>query len=165
MPSPVEVDGTDVAAGPPPAPGKGFVSVSERQLADHTAEIIVEGELDLSTAPHLKWPLLDSVKAGRTRLLVNFSGVTFIDSTALSVLVGAHRRLPEAARMTVVCSNPNVLRIFEVSGLDATFEIFPTREEALARLRSQDEPTALAGDEGRAPADAAPATDDAAETD
>lgn len=125
----------DTGVGKRPEPGSGFISVSEQTLDERTTEIAVEGELDLATAPRLKWPLLDSLKAGRKQLLVNLSGVTFIDSTALSVLVGVHRKLDESAHMAVVCTNPNVLRIFEVAGLKVAFEIFSTREQALDHLR------------------------------
>ncbi len=125
----------DTGVGKRPEPGSGFISVSEQTLDERTTEIAVEGELDLATAPRLKWPLLDSLKAGRKQLLVNLSGVTFIDSTALSVLVGVHRKLDESAHMAVVCTNSNVLRIFEVAGLKVAFEIFPTREQALDHLR------------------------------
>jgi anti-sigma B factor antagonist len=116
--------------------GTGFISVSERQPDPQTAVIAVDGELDLSTAPRLKWPLLDSMKAGRTRLLLDLSGVTFIDSTALSVLVAAHRKLPAGARMALVCTNPNVLRIFSVAGIEDSFAIFATADAALAHLRA-----------------------------
>lgn len=115
-------------------PGSGFITVGERAVDEQTAEITVSGELDLATAPRLKWSLLDSLKAGHTQLLVNLAGVTFIDSTALSVLVGVHRRLGADAHMAVVCTNPNVLRIFEVAGLKVAFEIFSTPEQALAHL-------------------------------
>jgi anti-sigma B factor antagonist len=125
----------DADVGKRPEPGSGFISVGERAVDDHTAEIIVAGELDLATAPRLKWSLMDSLKAGRTRLLVNLADVTFIDSTALSVLVGVHRKLGDPAHMAVVCTNPNVLRIFEVAGLKVAFEIFPTTEQALSYLR------------------------------
>jgi anti-sigma B factor antagonist len=108
--------------------------VGERALDEHTAEIVVAGELDLATAPRLKWSLVDSLNAGRNRLLVNLSEVTFIDSTALSVLVGVHRKLGEHEHMAVVCTNSNVLRIFEVAGLKVAFEIFPTTEQALSYL-------------------------------
>ncbi len=125
----------DTGVGKRPEPGSGFISVSEQALDERTAEIAIEGELDLATAPRLKWPLLDALKAGRTQLLINLSGVTFIDSTALSVLVGVHRKLDQDAHMAVVCSNPNVVRIFEVAGLKVAFDIFPTREQALDYLR------------------------------
>jgi len=143
MVSPVEIQ-----PGEQHHSGAGSISVTERLIDERTAEVAVDGELDLATAPQLKWPLLDSLKAGRTRLLVNLSGVTFIDSTALSVLVGAHRKLPMGARMAVVCTNPNVLRIFAVAGLDAAFDIFPTPARALEHLRGEpaEEPS---GDEER----------------
>ena len=125
----------DTGVGKRPDPGSGNISLEENALDERTVEISVSGELDLATAPSLKWSLLDSLKAGRTRLLINLSNVTFIDSTALSVLVGVHRKLGEQAQMAVVCTNPNVLRIFEVAGLKVAFEIFPTPEQAQAYLR------------------------------
>jgi anti-sigma B factor antagonist len=130
----------DAGVGKRPEPGSGSISVSEQVLDEHTAEIAVAGELDLATAPRLKWSLLETLKAGHKLLLVNLAEVTFIDSTALSVLVGVHRKLTEDAHMVVVCANPNVLRIFEVAGLKVAFEIFPGREPALAHLREAGSP-------------------------
>jgi anti-sigma B factor antagonist len=125
----------DTGVGKRPEPGSGFISVGERSIDERTAEIVVAGELDLATAPRLKWSLMDSLKAGHKLLLVNLGEVTFIDSTALSVLVGVHRKLDDGAHMAVVCTNPNVLRIFEVAGLKVAFEIFPTPEQGLSYLR------------------------------
>lgn len=126
----------DTGVGKRPEPGSGRIALEERAIDERTVAVSVSGELDLATAPSLKWSLLDSLKAGRTCLLVDLSKVTFIDSTALSVLVGVHRRLGEEAQMAVVCTNPNVLRIFEVAGLKVAFEIFPTAEEALSYLHA-----------------------------
>jgi anti-anti-sigma regulatory factor len=39
-------------------------------------------------------------------------------------------------RLTIVCPNPTVLRLFHVTRLETTFDIVPTREEALARVQS-----------------------------
>lgn len=97
--------------------------------------ISVEGDLDLSTAPRLKWMLVDSLEMGESRLVVDLSLATFIDSTALSVLVGVTRKLEVDARLAIVCVRPNVLKIFEFSGLDGMFAIFPTLDEALAYTR------------------------------
>jgi anti-sigma B factor antagonist len=133
---------TDTGVGKRPEPGSGQIALQEAKIDERTVEISVAGELDLATAPALKWSLLDSLKAGRNRLLINLSNVTFIDSTALSVLVGVHRRLGEDALMAVVCTNPNVLRIFEVAGLKVAFEIFPTQEQALSYLREAGSPDA-----------------------
>ncbi|HLI31921.1 MAG TPA: STAS domain-containing protein [Solirubrobacteraceae bacterium] len=130
MPSPVDLDKESgrAASGVP-------IRVAERELDERTVEVAVAGELDLATAPHLKWPLLDALRAGRTNLLVNLSQVTFIDSTALSVLVGVKRKLPISTRMALVCTNESVLRIFTIAGLDGVFAIFPSVEDALEHLR------------------------------
>jgi anti-sigma B factor antagonist len=109
--------------------------IFQRELDDHTSVISVEGELDLSTAPRLKWMLVDTLDAGRDRLVVDLSRTTFMDSTALGVLVGVRRRLDAHARIAIVCANPSVLKIFEYAGMDGAFAILPTLDEALAHAR------------------------------
>jgi anti-sigma B factor antagonist len=109
--------------------------ISQRELEDRTNVISVEGELDLSTAPRLKWMLLDALEMGCTKLVVDLSLVTFMDSTALGVLVGVNRRLEGGARLAIVCERAAVLKIFEFSGMDGAFAIFPTESEALAYAR------------------------------
>lgn len=94
--------------------------------------ISVEGELDLSTAPRLKWMLMDALEAGNSHLVVDLSLTTFMDSTALGVLVGVKRRLDVGGRLAIVCTGTKVLKIFEFSGMDGAFAIFPTLDEALA---------------------------------
>ncbi len=98
----------------------------------------VEGELDLFTAPSLKKVLLDALHEGADRLVLDFSSVTFIDSTTLGVLVGVTRELADGARLAIVCTRPNVRKIFEFSGLDGTFAIFATLDEALAHARGDE---------------------------
>ena len=115
-------------------------AVIEQRLDDRTTVIAVEGELDLATAPQLKWRLVDALEQGRSCVVVDLAGVTFMDSTALGVLVGVRRSLHVGVRMGIVCTNPNVLNIFQLSGLDGAFEIFPTRDGALAYARGEEAP-------------------------
>jgi anti-sigma B factor antagonist len=107
-----------------------------RELDERTNAISVEGDLDLTTAPRLKWMLLDSLQEGRERIVLDLSLTCFMDSTALGVLVVVNRRLAGDARLGVVCDRPAVLRIFELSGMDGAFAIFPTFEEALAYVHA-----------------------------
>ena len=97
--------------------------------------LAVAGELDLSSAPSLKWALTDLLGGGCSRLVVDLSRVSFIDSTALGVLVGIQMRLSAGTRLAIVCANANVLEIFELTGLVGTFELFSTLEHALAYAR------------------------------
>jgi anti-anti-sigma regulatory factor len=47
------------------------------------------------------------------------------------------RSLAVDARLAIVCRHPNVLNIFQVSGLDGAFDMFATRDEALAHVRGE----------------------------
>jgi len=114
----------------PRQPANVRFAINERKLDEVSMLIAVEGELDLATAPRLKWPLVDAIDAGARVLIVDLSGVTFMDSTALGVLIGVRRTLKLGSRLAIVCTDPEVLKIFEISGLDAVFQIFPTFDEA-----------------------------------
>jgi anti-sigma B factor antagonist len=110
-------------------------AITKRELDARTSVISVEGELDLSTAPRLKSMLLDSLQAGGTQLVVDLSSATFMDSTALGVLVGVNRKLDLGMRLAIACTHDNVLQIFEFSGTDGAFAIYPTLEQALAYVQ------------------------------
>jgi anti-sigma B factor antagonist len=109
--------------------------VIQTQPDESTSVVALEGELDLERAPALKWALVDSIDAGFNQLVVDLTQVSFMDSTALSVLVGVNKSLDVGARMAIVCVNANVLKIFELSGMDRAFAIFGDLEQALAHVR------------------------------
>ncbi len=127
---PSQVDKTDRSLPIPTA-----FDIARSELDDHTSVISIEGDLDLSTAPQLKWMLLDSLDAGHSQLVVDLSQVTFMDSTALGVLIGVNRNLDVGARLAIVCARANLLKIFELSGMDGAFAIFPTLQDALAHAQ------------------------------
>ncbi len=121
-------------AADPSAAGGAF-AIAHQDLDRATTLLTVEGELDLATAPSLKWALGDLVDAGRNRIVLDLSAVPFIDSTALGVLVGVRRAMGADGRLAIVCTNANVLKIFELTGLDSAFTSFATPELALAHIR------------------------------
>ena len=123
-------------------PSTAPFGILQRELDKRTSVISIEGDLDLSTAPRLKWMLVETLEAGHSELVVDLSSTTFMDSTALGVLVGVKRSLAVGAQLAIVCTRPAVLKIFELSGLDGAFAIFSTLDEALAYTR---EHTARAG--------------------
>ncbi len=109
--------------------------ISRRDLDEQCSVIEAQGELDLATAPRLKWTLVDALEAGRTRIVLDLSGASFMDSTALGVLVGFKRSLAGDAALAIVCNGDAVSKIFELSGMDGVFAIFPSLEQALAHIR------------------------------
>jgi anti-sigma B factor antagonist len=128
--------GAHSPAGSPDAARSGVsFAVAQRDLDGGTSLVTVEGELDLASAPSLKWALTDVIAAGASQIVLDLTPVTFIDSTALGVLVNVHRHLSDGARMAIAGADADVLNIFELTGLDATFDMFPTLDEALAWVR------------------------------
>jgi anti-sigma B factor antagonist len=115
-----------------PLLGPVAFGISQTEFDERVSVISIEGELDLLTAPRLKWMLVDSLTAGQDRLVVDLSLASFMDSTALGVLLGVERTLGVDACLAIVCTTPNVLKIFELAGLNGMFAIFPTLDGALA---------------------------------
>jgi anti-sigma B factor antagonist len=109
-------------------------AVETDKVDDGTYVISLTGEVDLYTAPEFKQQLLDVISEGGKDVVVDFSDTTFIDSTTLGVLVGGVKRLrAQDGRLSLVCSDRNITKIFEITGLDRVFTIYPTRDEALAK--------------------------------
>ena len=72
------------------------------------------------------------IDAGRSNLVVDLSRTTFIDSSSLGVLIGAHRRLKlRGGSLVVVCDNEAITKTFKITGLDGVFTLAPTVESAL----------------------------------
>jgi anti-sigma B factor antagonist len=110
--------------------------IKTEDLGDGTSLISLAGEVDLYTAPEFKQQLLEVIGQGAKTVLVDLTDTTFIDSTTLGVLVGGVKRLrPNGGQLALVCDDRNITKIFEITGLDRVFTIYPNREDALAKLR------------------------------
>ena len=116
--------------------------VKTDKVDETTYVISLTGEVDLYTAPEFKQQLLDVIGQGGKDVVVDFSDTTFIDSTTLGVLVGGVKRLrTNDGQLTLVCSDRNITKIFEITGLDRVFTIYPTRDEALAKTGASSPPS------------------------
>jgi anti-sigma B factor antagonist len=106
--------------------------IEDRQIDDGTHVVSVAGEIDLFTAPEFKQRVSAPIDAGRTRLIVDLTETTFIDSSSLGVLIGAHRRLRRLnGSMVIVVRGEAILKTFRITGLDGVFTIVSTLDEAL----------------------------------
>jgi anti-sigma B factor antagonist len=104
---------------------------------DDTYLVSLAGEVDLYAAPEFKQQLLQLIDQGAERIVVDLSSVTFLDSTTLGVIVGALRRLRDRnGDLSIVCIDRNILRVFDITGLDRAFDLHGARQDALARLPS-----------------------------
>jgi anti-sigma B factor antagonist len=109
--------------------------VSGELAGDGLGVVALSGEVDIYTSPQFKECMLGLLDNGVYRLVVDLSDVTFIDSTALGVLIGGVRRVHSAggAIALVVTSRP-VERVLSITGLDRVFTIHATRAAALESL-------------------------------
>ena len=95
------------------------------------------GEIDLYTCPEFKQELLRVIADGATLVVVDLTKTTFIDSTALGVIIrGVERLKQKDGRLVVVCTDPSIVKIFEVTGLNRIFSVYSSRDEALAQTPS-----------------------------
>ena len=109
--------------------------IKTEALGDDAYVISLAGEVDLYTAPEFKAQLLDVIGKGAKQVIVDFTDTTFIDSTTLGVLVGGVKRLrTNDGELSLVCSDRNITKIFEITGLDRVFAIHPTRTEAVEQI-------------------------------
>jgi anti-sigma B factor antagonist len=69
------------------------LTLNEHPAGPGRTVVEVSGEIDVYTAPKLREALLSLVDSGTYRLIVDMSGVEFLDSTGLGVLVGGLKRV------------------------------------------------------------------------
>ena len=111
--------------------------IHDEEVDAETHVIELGGEVDLYTAPEFKERMVQVIDGGKKQVVVDLSKATFIDSTTLGVLVGGVKRLrPVGGSLALVCSDQNILKIFEITGLDRVFPIHGSREEALTGVAS-----------------------------
>ena len=111
--------------------------IDDESIDAETHVIELGGEVDLYTAPEFKERLVQVIEDGKKQLVVDLSKATFIDSTTLGVLVGGVKRLrPAGGSLALVCTDDNITKIFEITGLDRVFPIHSSREEALDAVSS-----------------------------
>ena len=117
--------------------------IKTERVGGDTYVIALAGEVDLYTAPEFKQQLLDVIGQGGKEVVVDFTDTTFIDSTTLGVLVGGVKRLrTNDGQLSLVCSDRNITKIFEITGLDRVFTIYPSRDEAVSQIGASTTPPA-----------------------
>jgi anti-sigma B factor antagonist len=111
--------------------------INDEEIDSTTHVIELGGEVDLYTAPEFKERLVELIESGKKQIVVDLSDATFIDSTTLGVLVGGVKRLrPGGGSLALVCTDQNITKIFEITGLDRVFPIHDSRDEALSSVAS-----------------------------
>ena len=127
-------------AAPPPQPGGDdptALSVRIEDAADGASIVAIGGELDLSTIPRMHGPLLEQI-GQRPAVLVDLSGLGFIDSSGIGILIQALRGANGTAVHIVIATDSQVDRVFRIAGVSEALPVFTDRERALTWTRNGD---------------------------
>jgi anti-sigma B factor antagonist len=90
--------------------------------------------LDASVAPAFKQAVVQVVEAGDRRLVLDLSGVEFLDSSGLGALVSVLKAAGSQGALAVCGARGAVLSLFKLTRMDKVFEIHAARADALARM-------------------------------
>ncbi len=108
------------------------------EVGDGISKVVVAGEADLYTAHKFKTALASVIDGGSRKVLVDLSRVTSFDSTMLDVVEGGVRRLRQVGgEMVIVCADPSIKNIIEITLLDQNFAIFDSGDAATDHLRAE----------------------------
>ena len=99
------------------------------------AGLAVRGEVDMATALPLEERLHAAIRESSGPFVLDLSGVEFLDSTGLRMLLRAHALLGDDDRaLALICPHGPVRRVLELSGLSTVFALYPSRDAAATAL-------------------------------
>jgi anti-sigma B factor antagonist len=95
--------------------------------------VAVDGQLVVGNRGEFKQLVFDELEAGARRVLVDFSGTGYIDSSGLGALVSLGKRIREqGGELRLAGLNEDLRTLFELTRLDTLFRLYATRADALA---------------------------------
>lgn len=102
------------------------LQLEHRQDADGRDVVVVRGEIDVATSASLRDELYAVIDGGSRSLVIDLSGLGFIDSSGLGVLVGSLKHMRERdGRLVISGLRQPALRVFEITGLTELFTLEP----------------------------------------
>jgi len=117
--------------------GTGAAFSVQIKKADAPAIVAVTGELDLLTAPQLKQVLGQVIDSAKT-VILDLSGVTYMDSTGLGALIGGLKRARElGGDLKLAGLVPRVRKVFSITKIENVFEIYASVEQAILGDQTQ----------------------------
>ena len=122
------------AREPAPASGQPPLNV-DATAARFGAIVTIDGELDIATVPRVSAALQDEPAVGAEAIVVDLTGVTFMDSTGLAALMTLKRDVDaRGGRLIVACPEGPARLLFDVSGVAGQLALYWTRDDAEAAL-------------------------------
>jgi anti-sigma B factor antagonist len=100
--------------------------------------LLVKGEIDIYTAPMFKQAVVGLVSDGHSDVVIDLSGVTFMDSSGFGTLLGATRRLrPAGGGLYLAGANTTIQRMLRLTRLDTIMGLYETAEDAVRAVSTE----------------------------
>lgn len=110
-------------------------------LGDQLVLVSVSGELDLHIEAELRSCLWSTDRLGARAVVLDLSGVSFLDSTICGLIVGeARRRGASNGELVLVGNGSHPTRVLRLAGIDRVVRLFPTLHDALQSLVVEEVP-------------------------
>jgi anti-sigma B factor antagonist len=121
------------SSGAAPSPNAPLLAVHIEDSERGASVVTLSGELDLSTIPRMQPALMEQISQRRA-VLVDLTGLSFIDSSGIGVLIQASRESNGTPLGVVIGPGSQVERVFGITGVDKAMRVYLDREQALAAL-------------------------------
>ena len=100
--------------------------------------IRVAGEVDIYTAPDLRYLVNQTIDSGAKDLVIDMSEVTYMDSSGFGTLLGATKRLrPDGGSIGLAACSEAIERMLRITRLDTIFGVFSRVDEAVDAAKSR----------------------------
>jgi len=110
------------------------ISIEKR---GHVDLLSLKGKLDAGTAGALEQKLLAAIDAGGNHVLLNCSGVSYVSSAGLRVLLMAAKKLKSTkGQIALAGLQPHIREVFDIAGFSSIFPIHDTDESGLRALQN-----------------------------
>ena len=111
------------------------IKVNVRESEGDAYVVDLTGEIDVYTSPKVKDAITELIDKEHYNLVINLEKVRYIDSTGLGVLIGGLKRVREhGGSVNLVCTTPQIKKIFDITGLVKIFGIFDAEQRAMKAL-------------------------------
>ena len=109
------------------------VNVRESEGDAYVVDLI--GEIDVYTSPKVRDAITELIDCEHYSIVINLERVSYLDSTGLGVLIGGLKRVREhGGSVNLVCTTPQIKRLFNITGLVKIFGIFDDEQSAVKAL-------------------------------
>lgn len=116
--------------------------ISTRQHREGKYPVVeIEGEIDVYTSPVFKGAVYDPILQGARHIILDMTGVSYMDSSGFGILLGATKRIrPEEGTLTLVGCNEMITRMLNITRLSTVFNLTRTLEEAIQGIEAVEKP-------------------------